>query len=92
MVYALSCMLLPGTPYTPGIAGALKAQRSGGGLWNLDECLKCARARGCSSLNGSLMDTCGIPGSRRNLLGARHVGARGIGLSEEMARAGWFDR
>ncbi|KAH9955682.1 hypothetical protein BC827DRAFT_1083854, partial [Russula dissimulans] len=42
MIYALSRRLLPGAPYAPGLAGAAEAQRSEGGRWKLDECLRFA--------------------------------------------------
>jgi len=42
MIYALSRRLLPGAPYAPGQSGATEAQqRSEGGRWKLDECLRC---------------------------------------------------
>jgi len=40
MIYALSRRLLPGAPYAPGLSGAAEAQRSEGGRWKLDECLR----------------------------------------------------
>jgi len=42
MIYALSRRLLPGAPYSPGLAGVTDAQRTEGGRWKLDECLRCA--------------------------------------------------
>ena len=45
MIYALSRRLLPGAPYIPGMAGVTEPQRTEGGRWKLDECLRCA----CSS-------------------------------------------
>jgi hypothetical protein len=42
MIYALSRRLLPGAPYVPGLAVATEAQRTEGGRWKLDECLRCA--------------------------------------------------
>ncbi|KAH8981407.1 hypothetical protein EDB92DRAFT_1953174 [Lactarius akahatsu] len=42
MVYALSCRVLPGAPYVPGLAGSTEAQRTEGGRWKLDECLRLA--------------------------------------------------
>jgi hypothetical protein len=41
MIYALSRRLLPGAPYAPGLSGSTEAQRSEGGRWKLDECLRC---------------------------------------------------
>ena len=41
MIYALSRRLLPGAPYAPGLSGSTEAQRSEGGWWKLDECLRC---------------------------------------------------
>jgi hypothetical protein len=47
MIYALSRRLLPGAPYAPGLSGSAEAQRSEGGRWKLDECLRCVlRLRG----------------------------------------------
>ena len=42
MIYALSRRLMPGAPYAPGQSGsgAAEAQRSEGGRWKLDECLR----------------------------------------------------
>jgi hypothetical protein len=40
MIYALSRRLLPGAPYAPGLSGSTEAQRSEGGRWKLDECLR----------------------------------------------------
>ncbi|KAH9985943.1 hypothetical protein BJV77DRAFT_1061873 [Russula vinacea] len=44
MIFALSRRLLPGAPYAPGLSssGAAEAQRSEGGRWKLDECLRFA--------------------------------------------------
>ncbi|KAI0286280.1 hypothetical protein BC826DRAFT_918147 [Russula brevipes] len=42
MIYALSRRLLPGAPYAPGLSGSAEAQRSEGGRWKLDECLRFA--------------------------------------------------
>ena len=41
MIYALSRRLLPGAPYAPGMSSSTEAQRSEGGRWKLDECLRC---------------------------------------------------
>jgi len=41
MIYALSRRLLPGAPYAPGMSSSTDAQRSEGGRWKLDECLRC---------------------------------------------------
>ena len=43
MIYALSRRLMPGAPYVPGLAGVTEPQRTEGGRWKLDECLRCAR-------------------------------------------------
>ncbi|KAI0247349.1 hypothetical protein BJV78DRAFT_1246192 [Lactifluus subvellereus] len=40
MIYALSRRLLPGVPYMPGLAGPVEVQRSEGGRWKLNECLR----------------------------------------------------
>ncbi|KAH9172580.1 hypothetical protein EDB89DRAFT_2114160 [Lactarius sanguifluus] len=42
MIYALSRRVLPGAPYVPGLAGSTEAQRTEGGRWKLDECLRFA--------------------------------------------------
>ncbi|KAI0245635.1 hypothetical protein BJV78DRAFT_1287383 [Lactifluus subvellereus] len=42
MIYKLNHQLLPGAPYTPSLAGAVEAQRTDGGQWKLDECLRLA--------------------------------------------------
>ncbi|KAH9059654.1 hypothetical protein EDB87DRAFT_1620735 [Lactarius vividus] len=34
--------VLPGAPYVPGLAGSTEAQRTEGGRWKLDECLRFA--------------------------------------------------
>ena len=41
MIYVLSRRLLPGAPYAPGLSASTEAQRSEGGWWKLDECLRC---------------------------------------------------
>ncbi|KAI0250493.1 hypothetical protein BJV78DRAFT_563539 [Lactifluus subvellereus] len=92
MIYTLSRRLLPSAPYTPGLAGMVEAQQSEGGQWRLDGCLRCMCVKGCSSLNGSLMDTCGIPCSRWNLLGARHVSARGMRWTRRWLEQGGLTR
>ena len=55
MIYALNRRLLPGAPYAPGLSGSTEAQqRSEGGRWKLDECLRCVprSLRLASSLPG----------------------------------------
>jgi hypothetical protein len=44
-IYALSRRLLPGAPYTPGLADGVEAQqsRAESGGWMLDKCLRCGR-------------------------------------------------
>ncbi|KAH8977028.1 hypothetical protein EDB86DRAFT_3010843 [Lactarius hatsudake] len=42
MIYALSRRVLPGAPYVPGLASSTEAQRTEGGRWKLDECLRFA--------------------------------------------------
>lgn len=42
MIYALSRRLMPGAPYVPGFVGATEPQRTEGGRWKLDECLRFA--------------------------------------------------
>ncbi|KAF8263740.1 hypothetical protein EI94DRAFT_1806787 [Lactarius quietus] len=42
MIYALSRRLMPGAPYIPGFAVVTEPQRTEGGRWKLDECLRFA--------------------------------------------------
>ncbi len=105
MIYALSRRLLPGAPYAPGLSGATEAQqRSEGGRWKLDECLRCVLRAGPGLLDvtkqlkltahaDALLYVCVCVWCRfaTELAGRKARRHAWDGLGEEMARAGWFD-
>jgi hypothetical protein len=66
------CQLLPGAPYVPGMAGVTEPQRTEGGRWKLDECLRYA----CSFPSCTVANICFV-GLRRSLLRAGLADVRG---------------
>ena len=82
MIYALSRRLMPGAPYVPGLAGVTEPQRTEGGRWKLDECLRCARFFFFKSHLGRAVAqsncySCAPLGSRRSSQGAGLVDVHG---------------
>ena len=98
MIYALSRRLLPGAPYVPGLAVATEPQRTEGGRWKLDECLRCElvfsvfhpRLRGVGVTNLIIVFVCPPPpGSRRSSQGARPADVHGMAwVKRWLARVG----
>ena len=92
MIYALSRRLMPGAPYVPGLAGVTEPQRTEGGRWKLDECLRCA----CTffftfdrTVAQSNCYSCAPLGSRRSSQGAGLVDVHGTAWARRwLARVG----